>query len=211
MLVSEIATRVKRQFGDEAGAQITDADIIRWTNDAQREIALHNDLLQATGTTALLANQDQYTLPADVLNLQALKIGTRRLTFMTKEDAFQRDDNAPGDPQYYSVFGTKLDLYPTPIKAETMTIYYTRRPVEITLITAEPELPVQYHNRIVEYCLAQAYELDADWDSYKQKMGMFQEGVDRLKANNDWQPQSVYPSITVSHDDMDPGGSFFYG
>lgn len=55
MLVSEIATRVKRQFGDEAGAQIEDADILRWVNDAMIDIARTNNLLQISATTATTA------------------------------------------------------------------------------------------------------------------------------------------------------------
>jgi hypothetical protein len=50
MLVSEIATRVRRQFGDDVGILITDADIIRWVNDAQREIAVKANLLQVRAT-----------------------------------------------------------------------------------------------------------------------------------------------------------------
>ena len=36
--VSDIATDVKRTFGDEAGVQVNDTDIARWINSAQIEI-----------------------------------------------------------------------------------------------------------------------------------------------------------------------------
>jgi hypothetical protein len=37
--VGQIYDYVKRAFGDESGVQLTNADIVRWINDAQNEIA----------------------------------------------------------------------------------------------------------------------------------------------------------------------------
>lgn len=205
MNVGEIALRVKRIFGDEAGAQITDADIIRWVNDAQREIAYNNDLLQTTATTAVVPGQDQYTLPPDVLNLRSVRFQGKKLVFMTPEEATQHgsDSKTTGVPTHYSLWARNLDLFPTPTTADAddLQLYYTRQPAAVGGTADTPELPLQYHNRIVEYCLAQAYELDDNMDSYKSKMQMFQDGMDRLKVNTDWQEQDVYPSITASSAD----------
>jgi hypothetical protein len=213
MLVSEITQRVKRQFGDEAGAQITDADIIRWINDAQRDIAHNNNLLQTTATTPLVSSQDQYTLPPDLLTLRSVRCQGRKLSFLSPEEAsdWVGGDTAVGEPTHYSVWGAKIDLYPTPSRSDSddLQLYYTRQPVAVTLLTEEPELPQQYHNRIVEYCIAQAFELDDNFESSKYKMQQFQDGIDRLKENADWQVQDVYPSITVSQADF--GDSYGYG
>ncbi len=81
-------------------------------------------------------------------------------------------------------------------------MYYTRQPVQVTTSGDIPELPSQYHNRIVEYCLAQAYELDANMESYTTKMAAFKNGANQLKENADWQQHDFYPSISVSVDDM---------
>lgn len=210
MNVGEIALRVKRQFGDEAGAQITDADIIRWANDAQREVAFSNNLLQTTATTAVVSGQDQYTLPPDMLTLRSVRYRGRQLTFMAQPEAAKlvgSDSVTTGEPTHYSVFANKIDLYPTPTTADAddLQLYYTRQPAILTTTTDTPELPLQYHNRIVEYCIAQAYELDDNPESYQQKMRQFQEGVDRLKVNADWQEQAVYPSISVSPADYGDG------
>lgn len=201
MLVSEIATRVTRQFGDEVGAQITSGDIIRWVNDAQREIAHNNDLLQTTATTAVVVGKDQYTLPPDVLTLRSVRYAGNRLQYVSPEEAatLLTDNTSSGTPTHYSVWARNIDLYPRPDTADPddLQLYYTRQPAVVTTTTDEPELPLQYHNRIVEYCLAQAYELDDNVESHKWKMQQFQEGVDKLKSNNDWQVQDTYPSITA--------------
>lgn len=216
MLVSEIATRVKRQFGDEAGAQITDADIIRWINDAQREIAVANDLLQTTATTAAVVGQDQYSLPPDVLTLRSVRFAGNKLKLLTAEEAATLigTDNGTtqGTPTYYSTWGIKIDLYPAPASADPddLQLYYTRQPAAVALVTDTPELPTQYHNRIVDYCIAQAYELDDNYESYESKMKVFQTGVDRLKGQSEWQGQDVYPSISVSPNDHGDMGDYYY-
>lgn len=219
---SEIALRVKRQFGDEAGAQITDADILRWINDSQREIAVHNDLLQTIATTNVVAAEDQYPLPPDVLTLRSVRFGGRKLSHLSQAEVANfiqsqgtgSGQEATGTPTHYSSWGLKVDLYPTPAaanltQAEKLQIYYTRQPTTMTSLVETPELPLQYHNRIVEYCIAQSHELDDNSESYKQKMQQFKEGVDQLKRLDDGE-QDVYSSISTSLSDVGDG-AYSYG
>ena len=64
MNVGDVLTRVRRTFGDEAGIQITQDDVIRWINDAQREAVMQNEgLLQKVGYVASTADTQEYTLP----------------------------------------------------------------------------------------------------------------------------------------------------
>jgi hypothetical protein len=70
---TEIATYVKRQFGDESGVQVSDADIVRWINTAARDIFTQKEPLKSIKTAALVANQSQYTWPADILQVQSVR------------------------------------------------------------------------------------------------------------------------------------------
>jgi hypothetical protein len=64
--VTDVITSVKRQFGDESAVQITDADIIRWVNDGQREIVDQNTTInQKLAKTDVIAGQDAYPLATD--------------------------------------------------------------------------------------------------------------------------------------------------
>ena len=203
--VAEIAIRVKRQFGDEAGSQINDADIMRWINDAQREIAINNDLLQVVGKVGLLAGVSQYGLPQGMLMLRSVRANKRKLDHLTRseESNFLSDKEfSSGEPTHYSYWANALDLYPTPDKtvADALVIYYIRTPIAVTALADVPELPAQYHNRIVEYCIAQSHELDDNLESYQAKMRMFKDGVAGMKGMDDTE-QDVYPSISTARDD----------
>ena len=61
--VPEVITAVERQFGDEAGVQLIESDIIRWINDAQDVIVAKNKVLKAKSTSPSVANQAAYTFP----------------------------------------------------------------------------------------------------------------------------------------------------
>jgi hypothetical protein len=89
-------------------------------------------------------------------------------------------------------------VYPKPDAnlAGGIEIYYTRQPAVVSALSDIPEVPVMYHNRIVEYVLAQAYELDEDWQAAQVKQQQFRTGVDKLKDQTDWAVRDAYPSIT---------------
>lgn len=215
MQVSDIITRVKRQFGDEAGAQITDADIIRWINDAQRDLAASNELLQTTAYTDLIAGQDNYYLPPDILTLRNIRIDGRKLESLTNDQAATWTPNTPnqatGTPTHFSQWALKFDLFPIPDRSvkKGIHLYYTRSPIPVAVGSDVPELPLQYHNRIVDYCLAQAHELDDNLDSYKLKMEMFRDGA--LSVQGLEQVTSdVYPTISVSRRDTGAEDFHYY-
>ena len=206
MLVSEIATRVKRQFGDEAGIQVTDADIIRWVNDAQREIASNNDLLQTVATTAVVSGQREYTLPPDILLLRSVHHKGRKLRPLSSREAeeYLSTGIANGEPTHFWSWATKISLYPQPTEADAddLQIFYTRQPAVVAAVGDTPEVPMEYHSRIVEYCLAQAYELDENWAAASQKSQQFSSGVANLKGReevNDFYPHITSSDIEVSY------------
>lgn len=214
MLVSDIITRVQRQFGDEAQSQITQADIIRWINDAMVEIAIQNDLLQVKGSMDSVANQAAYTLPNGVAKLQSVKYLGLPLRYISPEqademllgkDQTQAQGYPVGTPIYYWIYANQINLMPMPDSAvvAALTIYYTRQPTLIANVNDDPELPDQYDNRIVEYCLAQAYEMDENFFISMMKKQSFDQGVTNLKQTG-WDNQDTYPYITSPSEDMGP-------
>lgn len=202
MLVSDVATRVKRQFGDEAGAQITDADIIRWCNDAQIEIATQNKLLQTVASSNTVVGTQSYATPATMLALRGVRYDKLRLTPLSMDDidnVIQDSTQDSGTPQYYWMIGEDVYLWPKPDSVKSLTIYYTAKPTTLTATGDTISLPPQFDNRIVEYCIAQAAELDDDLDHYQLKMAQFQQGIDASKGNIEQnESDDAYPYMTYS-------------
>ena len=207
MLANEIATRVKRQFGDESNVQITDDDIFRWINDAIREVATANDLLQTTAVTSIVSGQQDYTLPNDILTLRSIRYNGKKLKGLSIQESEEYIDSdsavAEGTPFCFWIYAHDLTIYPIPQEnvVNGLKIYYTRQPEEVNAGGDTPEIPAAYHNRLVEYCLAQAYELDENWSASQLKAQQFTEGVKALTHQQDWTSQDFYSHITSSLDD----------
>lgn len=215
MNVAGIQTYLKRQFGDESGVQVTDDDIVRWINSAQKQIVLQNEsLLEVTSVTSSVVGQQSYALPVDLLKLRGIQY--RNLTtqpyyrlkgyslaeFNEKIDGWDNGQN-PGDPVCYTIYQSNIIVFPIPSTAvvSAFKVYYNRSPVDVTTGTDVPELPTLYHETIVKYCLQQAYELDEDWDAVGNKAQEFDRDINMLRGRDDWKVQESYPIITVLSDD----------
>lgn len=204
MNLGEIITRVQRQFGDDVQAQITEEDIVRWVNDACLEIVTNNATNQGfVGSTAVVVGQVEYDLPADLLLLRSVRLNGRKLKGENYEQLCEIDpsiETTTGMPTHFWVYGDKLNLYPIPNEEEgNINIMYVKTPdiLTVNMKTREPDVPKQYHPRIVEYCIAQAAELDDNLPHYQAKMAQFQTNIFNLSRNAE-QPESdsFYPSIT---------------
>jgi len=217
MLVSEIKARVKRQFGDESGVQVTDTDIVRWINDSQREIVKRNEgLLEVTAVANAVANQQDYVLPANLLILKTIKyketptgnsyVKLQGCNFVEFNEYVDGWDGATdrGDPVSYTVFAGNYSVFPIPSAALTagFKLYYNRIPTDVINDGDTPELPTLYHEAIVKYCLAQAFEIDEDWDGANLKLAQMEDDVKTLRGRVDWKTQDTYPTITVRYEDL---------
>jgi hypothetical protein len=204
MKLSEIITRVQRQFGDDVQAQITKEDIVRWVNDACLEIVTQNDTSEGyLGNTPVKAGVSEYKLPPDLIRIRSVRVNGIKLLASTYEQLIDNDPmltSTTGSPHSYWVYGNTLNLCPIPSEAlGNVDILYVKSPDILTVDMPDrvPDVPVQYHPRIVEYCIAQAAELDDNIAQYQLKMGQFKASVSELRQNGE-QPESasVYSSIT---------------
>lgn len=210
MNVADIKTRVKRQFGDESAVQLTDADIIRWINDAQREIARANDeVLETISTTPIVSGTSDYALPNDMLRLRSVRFGNRKIEGLTLQEANEQivnyEDPASyqtGTPQYFWIYANRITLYPTPnmTDPDDLKLYYTRLPTDIAVDADIPDLHLKYHLAIVQYVLQQAYEMDEDWAASGNKSSQFVDNLNSLKES-DWQDRTTYPTIYIRPED----------
>ena len=216
MIVSDVKTRVKRTFGDEAGVQVTDADIVRWINDGQRAIARQNEsILEKVATQNATLDEDEYALPADLLILHSVTFkasgelsyhhlkGLKRQDFDAFIDGWDGTELSSGSPTVYTIFANKLYLFPRPDAASTngIKIYYTRKPTDIANDGDSLDVPELYHEAILNYCLKQAYEVDEDWTAVGNKSSEIQSDLRTLRDREEWNSREFYPVIHVMPED----------
>lgn len=205
MNLGEIKTSVKRLFGDESGAQITDADIVRWANDGQVDIVRKTECLQKKTEFNVTANDESYDLPADSIRLRRVELDGKALSRVELEelDNVVPDRNvtgtSSGSPVVYYVWGQTLWLYPKPETAGTsnLDLFYLKRPAALAVDADIPEIPVHMHEDIVRYCLARAKELDEEME---QARNIFMDYETRVMLSRDeaQNPENdTYPAVRI--------------
>lgn len=203
MLVQDIVRRVREISGDTAVLQYSNATLTDWINDAVRECAVQNSLLQAKASASQVSGQRLYTLPDDIFKIHSIISDTEKLEVLSLVEWEDRnfDLTAVGQPKVASVYAGKLELYPIPDKAGTIYVNYIKNPKEIRYINDgtnegyspnQPDIPVAYHSRLVTYCLAQIAQQDDDYPKYQAMMSEFNTGVVDLNHIKN-QTEAHYP------------------
>jgi hypothetical protein len=217
MIASDIITRVRRTFGDEAAVQVTDDDVIRWINDAQVEVVKHNEgALQKSAFVNLVANQSTYVLPTDLLLLRALRYkftdmqSYSRLRYQSMQEFDEVVDGwdgtlyGTGSPLYFTMDEGKAILFPTPNQASTsgLKVLYNQKPTDVVLTSDALSLPLIYHNTIVTYCMWQASLLDEDHEPAMMYKSAFTDDTNLLITRETTEATSTYKTITIMDDDL---------
>lgn len=209
--VSDVQTYVKRMFGDESGVQITDDDILRWVNAAQQEIVSSNQVLKASATKDTVADDFTYQLGLDITDVQAINsihidgVKINYVSFNDAEALILREDPARlsrGRPEFWYEWAGILYLYPTPDKAYTLTVYYQKEPTTLTSNTDTLILPDNYFNRVIEYVMAQAYELDENFGAAETKSSQFDSKLVSMTLDEEKANVDTYQRITVRPEDL---------
>lgn len=204
----EVAVYVKRQFGDESGVQVTDSDIIRWINTAARDIASQREPFKSIATAGLIANQNQYTWPDNILQVQALHVNkkpVKRMSFQDAEQYILEDDPNginSGDPIIWYEYGGQFFFYPKPDKtsASAIQIFYIPAPTMIDSLSDTLTVPDVYFNAVLDHVLAQAYEMDENFEASQLKAASFTNYMgDDSEGSTEF---DVYPTITVLPEDL---------
>lgn len=208
---TDVSIRVKGQFGDTSGAQVSDDAILRWINDAQREIVNSNFLLRATKYSDVIAGQHDYAFPEDkVLAIEAVSIDGVPLNpvsiqqardfILARDPEFERKEKTP--TVWYERAGI-ITVYPAPSTTLTngLKLEYLKVPVDLTAMTDALAVPDRYFNELVNYVLAQAMEMDENFSAATYKLSQFREGLNRLSYKDNMNQTDLY--YTVLNDPED--------
>ena len=138
---NDVATEVKRIFGDESLVELKTTDLIRWINAAQREIATSHETVKGTLQHDVVAGQTLYAnLPANVHQIQAILYdGTplKPTTFQAAQSDILEIDpelDLKGDPKYWYEWDGDIFIYPAAQEDKTnaLTVYYLGYPPNLS-------------------------------------------------------------------------------
>lgn len=205
--VQDVYDYVKRVFGDEAGVQLSNDDIVRWINEAQHDINIANKAIQAVATTPLVAGQSDYTVsgvsPA-IYEINSLLIDGRRIGNIPISQAEESisladpENSETGAPQFWYEWANTIKFWPVPNAGGTISIRYIAEPTEVTTSGTDLlSLRDEYFTDIVNYVLKQAYEMDENPEMMQIKANEFQQSVAERGEKETNAQHMTYPTMTV--------------
>lgn len=204
--VQDVIDNVTRVFGDEAGVQLSNNDIIRWINEAQREINRQNAVLQQTATTTLNAGQADYSLASitpPIYEINSLLINGRRVGNISVSQAEESisladpESYETGAPQFWYEWANTITFWPVPNTAGTIKIRYTAIPTDIAADNDTLTMPDEYFMDIINYVLKMAYEMDENPEMMQAKSVEFNQSLAERGEQFRNAEHMTYPKITV--------------
>lgn len=106
---------------------------------------------------------NSYSVPSDLMEIRRVELlqdpSTPETTIVKLDELkFPRTEaggdwlfTAPGQPVRYIFKGQAIALWPPPDAVYTIRLFYTQRPLDITVDTAIPTTPVDFHDMIIFY------------------------------------------------------------
>lgn len=178
MTASDILTRARVNIKDQSTTvnnrqQFSDATLLTFLNDGQREANNFAWLLQDIYTFNLSSGTREYALPSDFLATDRVLYNNVKLqqTSLNELDSQSLGWlNATGTtPQKYYLYRTTYTLMgfsPKPygvFTSTTVTVYYIKQPIELTSTTDTPwngwNTLVPYHTALVYYVTYRAFKV----------------------------------------------------
>lgn len=201
MLLSEMRTAVADMAGDQDNTQFSTAQIDRYLNWAQTEIAVRYDVYEKTTNITTLDSTDLtggLLLPTDFVRVTNLFWNSVKLSPMPASGLYNAGDTmvgatGQGVPQYYAIENyrtgnqRRAGLYPyqTPGLAAGFTakLFYVARPVDLVAVGDISAMPLDIHETICEYAVARCKMQENDLQGAKFFLDMVKEHMAYLGFN----------------------------
>ena len=198
MNVGTIKSRVQRAFGDESSTFIEATDVLNWLNDGQMEIVRKTNCLQAetNGTTVVGTNKLLLTTIAPgLLAVQKFMINYIQLKYSDISGPNLSSSDAPLNVETGSYFIWNGYIYWNMLDAGTAynyRIYYLKSPTALAVDADIPEIPVEFHEDLVIWCLIKANEMTEDYDAADRYRTQFRERVANSRGDTNLKQRTSY-------------------
>ena len=196
----QLRTLLRQRLNEGTAVAWVDADLNAWLNEAARYVATETLCIEASLTFAAVAGTQTYTPTAfnDCIQVNRVEyVPTGQTTSYPIEYAdfnnldavwWTAQTQTQSTPSYFTMWGMypalKMVFYPTPAIAGTFTVYYWRLPAAMVADSDPLELPMGWHDLVVEYAFYLSLLRDRD-SRWQQPLAMFQDRLKRLTVVSD--------------------------
>lgn len=211
---NDIFDRVKTTFSDESAVQFTSDSVLRWINDAQREVVESNDTLLARAKVDIQPGVNIYPFSGqNVHHIQSIHYNGEILEALTFQDAqtyvINNDaQKASGCPLVWYEYDGDITIWPKPDRSipQGLVMYFSEDPEELTAMTDRLAIPDIYFNAIFAIVMRSAYFLDENWTAVSATGNLAKDSIERLSLQEAKGATNLYPFPSQDPEDLDWGG-----
>ncbi len=173
LTASEIITQARVLLNDSsadtARQRFSDAQLLSFLNDGQREANIFTWVLRSSYTVTLTGGTTEYALPSDFLTTWRVTFSGSKLdqTSFNQLDADSLGwQTSRGRPNKYYIYLSSPAVIgfvpaPTTLSTGTVVIYYIQQPTEITSLSNSPwnawPILAPYHSGLIYYLAYRGY------------------------------------------------------
>lgn len=140
-------------------------------------------------SVSTVAGTDNYTLPFNWRNLDAVRLEVTaiqqftQMKYLSPQEFrdYQHVDRDVSAPFYWTFINQKLQLWPVPDQAYTVTVDYIQNPADLAAGADVPVLPVLYHDLLVWGAIQSICFRERDWLGREFAQGKFEEMLKRMQ------------------------------
>lgn len=172
MTLVEMRDHARFHIRDAQKRFVTDAMLTGWLNDALADLNARLRLFRKEETGN---DPSPITAPEDFIELLHLRIGTRDAEIVDIRAFWAASDSSASNRIVARVLGDEIQFFPA--TAAAWRLHYVARPALLVDNADVPEIPSQFHGRLVEYAVAKAKYLEREYETGDRFMQLYQADI----------------------------------
>jgi len=183
---SDIRLRVRDKLNESTASFFSDAQINRWINDAELDIATKGLCLESIQSKSTTANQRTVSVACiKVFHVEYIPATGDPIGLVKINPLLLGHGKTDGNtPQYWFKWGGVIGIEPKPTAKYNLNIYTSIIPTaEMALDADEPEIPASFHDLIISFAAQRGFLRD---NLFSLATGLYMPYLSQLqKARND--------------------------
>lgn len=205
----DLRTDVRSHVDEQTAVFWTDEELNRWCNEALREIARRSETLQNQKSYTVIANQEAYILPEDMLRIY--RVEYRRTSdyrvplefrpFNEMDSVWGFSRTGGGTPDFYSIWsypgegGQGLYIYPIPSETlnDGLRVFYYALPRNLESDDDVAEIPAGWEDLVPLYVEYTARRKEASDNRWREAYELFESRLkEMMKTTRNWSDQQNF-------------------
>jgi hypothetical protein len=187
---SDLISQFRQDVDDSGTNFVTDAEAVRWIDEAQKIIVSVTRCLEATENITLASGTQEYAITSGHFDIESVVYDTgdtgADYRYFTLEQVELKDlvkfPRELGRPLYFYEWNDKIGVWPVPgddENGDTITLYLITKPTVIDEVTDSIQLPYYYESAILLYMKAKYHEKSRDEARSEYYRNLFYNDIDQ--------------------------------